>query len=300
MNGRSEPGVVAASLVVCSRNRPTLLEETVESVLAGTCLPEEIVIIDQSDAPHPLLGSAVERLPCAIRYHWKAAAGVSKARNAAVAASGHELLAFIDDDVLVARDWFGVLIRALNAAGPGTIISGQIRAAAAELAGGFSPSTITEEQGSTYCGRVNKDVLYTGNMAMYREPLRQLGGFDERLGPGTRFPGAEDNDLSFRLLEAGYQIIYVPEAVVYHRAWRNEYLSLRWSYGRGQGGFYAKHMGTHDRYALKRLQSDMRRYLLRCCYRIRSEPRKALGDAIYVIGLLFGASEWLLRERRAH
>ena len=57
--------------------------------------------------------------------------------------------------------------------------------------------------------------------------FEQVGGFDARLGAGSRFPAADDNDLGFRLLKAGYEIVYAPEPVVYHRAWRpaSEYLS---------------------------------------------------------------------------
>ena len=97
----------------------------------------------------------------------------------------------------------------------------------------FAPSTKVDTAPAVYHGRLHEDVLYTGNMAMDRSAARAVGVFDERLGPGTSFPSAEDNDFGFRLLEAGYRIVYVPEALLYHRAWRSErdYVRLRWSYG---------------------------------------------------------------------
>jgi hypothetical protein len=58
------------------------------------------------------------------------------------------------------------------------------------------------------------------------------------------FPRPRITTLDSGLLEAEYRIIYIPEAVLYHRAWRNEqnHLLLRWSYGRGHGAYLAKHL----------------------------------------------------------
>ena len=111
-----------------------------------------------------------------------------------------------------------------------------------------------------YHGRIYKDVLYSGNMALYRTAIDEVGNFDECLGPGTHFPAAEDNDLGFRLLEAGYCIRYVPEAILYHHAWRSQsqVLQLRWAYARGQGAFYAKHLRMGDLYMLRRMLRHLR------------------------------------------
>ena len=151
-----------------------------------------------------------------------------------------------------------------------------------------------------YEGRVGADVLIPINMAMYRSAVEEVGGFDERLGPGTPFPGAEDNDLGFRLLESGYRIIYVPEAVIWHRAWRNssDYFALRWSYAVAQGGFYAKNLNWRDRYIIGRAAGEVRRRLSRLPARVRwRELRMGLGDLVYLAGLGWGAGEWLLRYR---
>jgi GT2 family glycosyltransferase len=292
--------VLPASLIICSRNRPTLLAEAVAYVGAGGSLPSEIIIIDQSNHAHPTLSTTENMHGCRVRYSWKPGVGVSHARNTGAADARNDLLAWIDDDVQVSREWFGLLAHALYMEGPNTIVTGQVRPGIAECRGGFAPSTITDEAPAVYCGGLHKDVLYSNNMAFSREVLRKIGGFDERLGPGTRFPAAEDNELCFRLLEAGYRIVYTPQALVYHRAWRDQFLWLRWRYGRGQGAFYAKYIIAYDRYGLKRLRSDIRRYLVRCCHRLPSERRNALGDLIYIGGLLSGASEWLLRNRRGH
>lgn len=289
-----EPG---ASVIICSRDRPRLLADAVESIWRGSRLPAEIVVVDQSTSPHPSLASASGPPGCALRYLWQNERGLSRARNRAVAAARHEILAFVDDDVLVSADWFDNLLSALAALGPGCVVTGRVESGDPEVAGGFCLSLITDEAPAVYTAPTTAyDVLVTFNMAVCRGVLLDVGGFDERLGPGTRFPAAEDNDLAFRLLKAGYRIAYVPEATVYHRAWRNEYFAVRWNYGKGQGAFYAKCLSRERGYSVQRLRHDTRKYLSRSLRGLRTDRRKAAGDAIFVMALFLGASEWLLRR----
>jgi GT2 family glycosyltransferase len=131
-------------------------------------------------------------------------------------------------------------------------------------------------------------------MATYRSAFDRVGGFDSRLGPGTRYPAAEDNDLAFRLLEAGYSIVYDPRSTVYHRVWRSteESLWLSWNYGCGQGAFYAKYFSFKDPYTIGRMARNVSGYLLRVPYRILRKRAQAYQDLIYVGGLLYGAARW--------
>ena len=159
---------------------------------------------------------------------------------------------------------------------------------------GFAPSIREDDKSVTYRGRVNRDVLSTGNMAAYRSAFDHIGGFDVRLGPGTHYPAAEDNDFAFRLLESGYLIIYDPLSTVYHRVWRSQEQSfwLSWNYGCGQGAFYAKYFSLRDPYTIKRMARNLSGYLLRVPYRIVRQRTQAYRDIFYVGGLLYGAARW--------
>jgi GT2 family glycosyltransferase len=290
----------AVSLIIPSRNRPELLAETVDSVLAGRQVPAEIVIVDQSDDPNEALRARhCER--CRITYTWLSRPGVSRARNHGIRTAQHGLLAFIDDDVRVHADWFENLVRAHLAAGDRAVVSGRVLPEQPPTAHGFVPSTIESEEPVVYEGRIGMDILYSNNMIMPREAAEGVGLFDERLGAGTPFQNAEDNDLAYRLLEAGYRIHYAPEPVVEHRAWRTgrDYLPLRWSYGRGQGGFYAKHFDLRDRYMIHRAAYDAKQRLIRCARLAAArEPRRALGQLVYLTGLLTAMAQWLLTRSR--
>jgi GT2 family glycosyltransferase len=288
------------SLIICSRNRPKLLLETVASVLQGDEVPTELVIIDQSDTPHSILATLTTDRACEIHYLWTHSVGLSRARNTGIAAGQHAIVAIIDDDMFVTPAWFGSLIRALINAGEGAVVTGRVLPTAAEVPGGFVPAFVVSEVPAVYEGRIGTDVLAGGHMATYRSTLNAVGGFDERLGAGTEFPAADDNDLGFRLLEAGYRIIFTPEAVLYHRAWRGngEYLHMRWCYGRGKGGYYTKYFSLKDRYMLRRMIWDIMHRIVLFPARIVRSPRRACGDLVYSAGILSGATQWVLSYLR--
>jgi len=291
-------GLPPISLIIASRNRPQLLRDAVESILNGNEVPREIVIIDQGDRSNSFLAAMKTVHECEIRYQWSTSVGLSFARNHAIRLARYEYLAVTDDDVLADPNWLSRLIQALVDEGPNCVVSGRVLVAESS-GGGFAPSLNTEEESADYQGRIWKDALWTGNMAMHRSVVSSIGFFDERLGPGSSFPGAEDNDYGFRLLEAGFRIKYVPEAIIYHRAWRtaNDYIPLRWNYGYGQGAFFAKHSGLRDGYMLQRMRSAIMRHGSRLVRDgLRRSRRQNLGDAVYILGLMCGAAKWLLTQ----
>jgi GT2 family glycosyltransferase len=288
------------SVVIPTRNRQNFVRELIASILEGTHVPAEIVVVDQSDTPDVDLVSMPTERGCTVVHCPSPTRGSSAARNEGIRAAQNDALAFVDDDVLPAPTWLVSLVSTLNAAGDHAVVTGQVRAGDPEASGGFAPSLKPSEHVAVYQGRAAANVLWTNNMAMFRAAVDDIGFFDERLGAGKRrFPGGEDNDFCFRLLEAGYRIEYQPEAVVFHRAWRpnRDYLGLRWRYGRGQGAFYGKHLQLRDPYILQQL----RRHLVGACGEVvrhaRREPRLAAGSAVNAVGALTATVDWIVSER---
>lgn len=298
MSPVSQAGGPAVSLIVCSRNRPVMLVDTVTSILAGATVPSELVIIDQSDAENEQLAGLRTDRACDIRYRWSPTVGLSRANNAGIAAARHDLLVFTHDDVEVSESWLANIVAAVVEAGPKAVVTGQVLPAPA-AEGGFVPSTKVEASHAIYRGRTCSGVLYPMNMGMYRSAFAEVGLFDERLGPGTPFPAAEDNDLCDRLLQAGFEIHYVPTAVLTHRAWRSDrdYLGLRWAYGRGQGAFYGKILSVRDGHALRCLRADFAHRTRRLLQGLGRPRRRSLGEAVYLLGLMAGMGQWLVSRR---
>src|SRR3546814_18233591 len=75
-------------------------------------------------------------------------------------------------------------------------------------------------------------------MALRRHAAIEVGGFDERLGPGAPLHG-EEHDLVLRLYEAGWQGVVADAPVVEHLDWRDDSdrLANLLVYSRGAGAF---------------------------------------------------------------
>jgi GT2 family glycosyltransferase len=283
--------IVPVSVLIGTRNRGSLLAETVRSILEGETLPAEIVIIDQSDVPAATDWQPTH--PCPIVYTPTGKRGLSKARNAGAVAARNPLLAFTDDDMRADPGWLGNLVTPLLDGMERTVVTGRVEAGLPESSGAFTPAVVKRRDRTVFSGRIWSDPLAGGNMAMRKADFLDIGGFDERLGPGAAFPAGEDNDLGFRLLRNGYAIVYLPDAVLTHRAWRQnvEYLPLRYAYGRGKGAFYAKHWRDEPSYMPRRFVHDLLRRPLRAARRAL-RPRQAAGELAYAWGVIRGAAEW--------
>jgi hypothetical protein len=110
--------ILPVSLVIAACDRPSLLLETVHSVLEGGSLPSEIVVVDQSRIPLRLEDLSVPD-GCTMVHVPLRSAGLSRARNAGVRTPRHEVIVITDDDVRVSPVWLGRLVGALEEAPPG-------------------------------------------------------------------------------------------------------------------------------------------------------------------------------------
>lgn len=285
------------SLLVSSRNRPQLLIDAVRSVLDGATLPDEIIVVDQSDIPNEMLASLEAPEVVAFRYIKSATTGISRSRNIAFEAASHEIVVVIDDDCIVAQDWLGTIVRALLAAGPKSVVTGRVLAGEAEAEGAFAPSLHTSDEPASFVGRITTDPLATFNFALHAATYADVGPFDSRIGPGTRFPSSEDNDYGYRLLLAEYTIVFEPAAVVYHRAWRiaTNYVAVRYAYGRGQGAYYGKHLAARDWYMLWKFVHALKRRGKRM---LEGDGLGIAGEVAWIAGWAAGAVDWLLRPAR--
>jgi GT2 family glycosyltransferase len=288
-----------ATVLVCSRDRPAFLLDAVQSVLAGERVPAELLVVDQSSVGNARIEGIGNVLGCNVRYLHSATRGLSRARNVGLRSASNEIVVMIDDDMLVEPHWLERLLEGIEAAGPRGLASGRVLAATTDGEGRVPDAAlVTRAEPAIYRGRQPNDVMPGANVAVPRSLVLELGGYDERLGAGTRFSAADDNDMGFRLLEAGCELRHVPEAVAFHRPWRSggERLRLRWRYGRGKGAFYAKHLRLSDRFMWRRLAADIGSRARRAGAAVPRRPRTVVGEAVSVGGILSGALSWAIRE----
>ncbi|MFO7985004.1 MAG: glycosyltransferase [Desulfatiglandaceae bacterium] len=240
------------TVAVCTRDRPRQLARCLQSLLDmeafafGIRVPLSILVVDNSPANHGTK-TLVASLPD-VDYSIESRPGLDFARNRALREAQGDLLAFIDDDVVVDSGWLAGLMEAWvqypdAAAFTGQVLPYELATPAQiifEQRGGFRRGFDTVCYGQDLAGHpaypYNAGVFGTGaNVAFKRSVLKQLNGFDEALDTGPPLPAGGDHDIFCRLIRGGYQIVYKPSFLVFHEHRRERKLLLRqyWSWGLG-------------------------------------------------------------------
>lgn len=137
--------------------------------------------------------------------------GAGPARNAGVAASKGEILAFIDSDCVPADDWIENGVLALES---GDVIGGRVDVLP-EHPGRLSATEAFESVFAFDFERyiTKKNFTGSGNMFVTRAVFDAVGGFRKAV--------SEDVDWSHRAVAAGYRLRYAPTVVIGHPARRN-------------------------------------------------------------------------------
>ena len=133
---------------------------------------------------------------------------LANARNMAIKNCKTKYIAFIDSDCVINKRWLSNVMKnfSKNVAGVCVRLEEKYMKSLADKWRGFH---LKQHWGNNKIK--NPDFLFGSNSIFNTNALRKVGGFNEKYK--TNF---EDVDISKRLKERGYDIIYEPKAVCYH------------------------------------------------------------------------------------
>jgi len=208
--------------------------------------PYEIIVVDSCSSDDT--AKLQHKYP--IRYLRIKERCRQRARNLGISVARGDVIAFLDDDVVVDKCWLKHLLETYNH----------------DSVGGVGGRVIPYGEGRDYyvpikhyeVGVVKKDGLVLGNfdtplpepievdhlvgcnMSFRRELLLAVGGFDENF-KGNCF--RDDTDLCLRIKRLGYKLVYQPKALVWHK-FRGKKVSNEWVYWyvRNNTYFYMKNV----------------------------------------------------------
>jgi O-antigen biosynthesis protein len=215
------------SVVVCSYNGASTLEEALQYVERLRYPDYEVIVVDDgsSDRTAEVAGRFDVRLISTPNR------GLSSARNTGLAAATGEIVAYLDDDAFPDRDWLRYLALAfqrsdhVGVGGPNVPPpdEGPIARCVARAPGGPIHVLLSDTEAEHLPGC---------NMAFRVDRLREIGGFD----PQFRAAG-DDVDVCWRLIDEGGTLGFSPGAMVWHRrrASIRGYWKQQRGYGRAEG-----------------------------------------------------------------
>jgi len=247
----ADPDVVPVTVAIPTIGRLEPIRRCLESLRACVPAPAEILVVDQSHDSElaELVADMVGDRARVVPSH---GLGVARARNDGLRAAAHPVVLVTDDDCTVPVEWVGIGHR-LTAAHPGAIVTGRVLPVGDPRA---VPSTKDDPVPVDLSSERRGGWLFGNNMALPRDSVLDLGGFDERFGPEE---AAEDNEFCYRWLRAGRPLRYEPSLAVEHHDWRSpdELERLYVRYARGEGYFYAKHLRRGDLRMLRFVVRDV-------------------------------------------
>ena len=239
---RVASGSPKISVIVCTHDRPPLLETSLAAVVSQDYPNFEVIVVD--NAPRVTSAESVAAR-FGVIYRMEETPGLAIARNIGARLASGEILAYVDDDGIPEPGWLAAIAEQFSepdiaaVTGPIHARSGIKAEEIAWIAAGGTGPGGAEPQ--TYSRRTphwfelaNSGSIGSGsNMAFARDILvTRLGGFDPRLGRGGPMPAGEEALAFLRLLDFGYGIRFTPAARVRH-PFPSDAASIRCHYVRG-------------------------------------------------------------------
>jgi GT2 family glycosyltransferase len=260
--GRGEPAALA--VVIPTRNRPDLLVDCLRTLTRQTLPDIDVLVVD--DGSERPLEPAVTGVDPRLRCHRQAPGGLNAARNAGVAHTTAPIVAFLDDDTLVAPGWAEAVVAAFAETGCSGL-GGRV-----ELDIPVDPPRWLTAKRRDYLAELELGperrwldgvALPVGaNCAVRRDELDRTGGFRVGLDrDGASLISSGETEFFRRLRGAGGRLLYDPAAVVVHRV-PAERVTVEWfhrrAYAQGASDAMLESLVTDASPALRRLRERVR------------------------------------------
>jgi O-antigen biosynthesis protein len=202
------------TVVICTRNRPALLQKCLAAVLRLNPAPNKLLVVDNSEGNDDTRKVAQDY---GARYITEPVRGLSRARNRALAECDTDVIAFLDDDVTPASDWLALLLSPFRdeqiGASAGRVITPDTLMP--DLAQ-QTPRTLSNQDPHWFEIATFGGLGLGANMALRKRACAPERFFDERLGRGAPFEIGDESYAFAWLLSRGYRVVYIPSAVVHH------------------------------------------------------------------------------------
>lgn len=218
----------SVSILIPTHNRGAILSRTLASVgtlkVPSGVKVECIVVANACTDDTPRIArEGCAGLPIPARVVEESEVGLSAARNRGLREAAHDILAFIDDDVLLSPEWLEGLLEVYRST-PAGVVAGRVELwweAVARPA--WMTDTIEGLLSRTSHGDAVKPLtdpmgVVGANYSCRRAVYERIGGYRTDLGrKGASGMGAgEEGEWVRRALHAGFPLFYAPRSSLQH------------------------------------------------------------------------------------
>jgi glycosyltransferase involved in cell wall biosynthesis len=252
---------IPVSVYIPAYNAAEFLPNSIESLIAQTLPPDEILVID--DGSSDASAEIAARYPQVTLIRHEQNRGLSAARNTAFRQARNEFVASLDADCVADPGWLAALVPHMEnpriAGAGGRLIEGVRRTVADRWRCAHMP----QEWGAEPID--DPRFLFGCNNLFRKSAVLEAGGYDEAMRTN-----GEDADLSRKLHQRAWKLFYDPQARATHlrrdstssilnACWRWLFFGSKW-YPEGMrlrsvAGYALK---IHLPYALELVGSDLR------------------------------------------
>jgi len=230
----AEAELPLVSIVIPVKDRAAELRDCLHSLLAldYPAGRREIIVVD--DGSSDATAQVARELGARVVPSGAIGGGPAAARNRGAAVAQGEILAFIDSDCTASKAWLRELLPVFTGTGVaavGGFVDGMHQAEPLDRYEAVMSSLNLGRREMT--GGAGGDTLYlpSCNLLLRRDVFVAAGGFRADLQVG------EDVDLTWRLRDGGWSIVYLPQGAVCHahrsRLW--PFMKRRFDYGTSEG-----------------------------------------------------------------
>lgn len=239
-----EEPIVMLSIIIPTSGREKILKRTLSSLFKGSSTygEYEVIVVDTPlDNTKVVVESFGRDFP--IRYLSDRIKSRARPRNIGAKEAKGEILLFLDDDIIVEKNFVYEHLRFHSKSETIACIGRTVHTTESE-----DPFINYLVKDSTFLAayRLIEDpddvpfnFCYTFNISIPKEDFIKVGLFDEEF---CQY-GLEDIEFGYRWKKAGYKIRFNPNAIGYHpfNIGKEEFIKRRYDVGRSAVLFYKKH-----------------------------------------------------------
>jgi len=218
-------------VILLTKNSASTVQKSIESIFQQTCQSDEVVVVDGNSSDGTL--EVVKKYP--VKLVTEPGLGFGHARNLGIKNASGDIVFFLDSDCYAEPNWIENALPHFDSNPEVVGVTGQTRLWNNE--GGVARFL------AYVGGRMNMPaerrfvkIAPTMNLALRREVIDEVGGFDETL------IRCEDTDLTYKISQ-NHKILYEPSVAVWFKGSRNLSVASRKCFRHfvGVGQLFAKH-----------------------------------------------------------